>query len=66
MIHFLDWPDYNVSQVIESQHDYQVCAGQKYTPPFYILFDTSNPVRFIKKIEILMVSTYTANVSASN
>ena len=29
MNHFLDWPDYNVSQVIESQHDYQVCAGQK-------------------------------------
>lgn len=54
MTNILNWPDYNVSQVNESEHDYQVYAEQKYPPPFCIHCHTSNIVGFGKRTEILM------------
>nr|WP_190322132.1 ISL3 family transposase [Candidatus Enterovibrio escacola] len=50
----MNYPDYNVSQVHESEYDYQVYAELKYPPSFCIHCYTPDLVGFGKRTEILM------------
>ncbi|WP_150138579.1 ISL3 family transposase [Candidatus Enterovibrio escicola] len=54
MKNILNWPDYNVTQIHESEYDYQVYAKLKYPPSFCIHCYTSDLVGFGKRTEILM------------
>ncbi|WP_223866453.1 hypothetical protein [Candidatus Enterovibrio escicola] len=61
----MNWPDYNVSQVHESEYDYQVYAELKYPPSFCIHCYTSDLVGFGKEPKFLWIDPCTASMSAS-